>query len=328
MFYRTKDNHEILNDALSKVVFVGYNSEIIKNDFANLTSDFKFFRILLVIARSIKLLSIIPKVVFDRSRVYVIREFSNYSILFLSPFLFIARNNIFLNINHNLISSDYSLPIPIKFLCKMGFKFIFFDGEFALSAFSPVYRSNFITPLFPISDRNNSDSKLDNSKFMIVGVVGDMREEKINIEDFEEFLINTLKKPGFKIKLGVSSNNHNKSNHYKSLGVEVSSTYSKEDYFDFLKSLDVLIIFAKSERYYYRHSGTIMDAVSFGVIPIVPNYPIFKSQISNPFQVGTTYQNISELNDVIRSLVKDRKKFHLNFSGYVKKRSELNLLEI
>ena len=62
-----------------------------------------------------------------------------------------------------------------------------------------------------------------------------------------------------------------------------------------MKSIDFLVIFANKDSYYLRHSGTIIEAYANVVIPIVPNYPIFRTQITNITLSGLVYNDTDNL---------------------------------
>ena len=109
--------------------------------------------------------------------------------------------------------------------------------------------------------------------------------------------------------------------------VEKVKTDKYEEYLAFMQSVDILIVFADKQKYFYRHSGTVMEAIANGVIPIVPNYPILASQVNIPLPVGLTYESLEELYQLVNEALSMAESFRTNRLSYFEKRQKVELLE-
>ena len=313
--HHKNDSHLILNEAFLKISIDNQKIELIISRFAKLTSRFRFVRIVFVICGTVtSFLDIFSRRL--ENSIFIVREFSNLALFVCLPLFFFLRRRIFFNINHNIYFFNKSIPFLLKVLALMGFNFIFFDGHLVLKKIPKKYRSNFFTPLFPMTER--FVKKPIRSKLK-VGIVSDLRPEKIDIVDLRNFVSMNCESALYELSIGVISS-HAEMN-FNDLGVKTTLTSSREDYYRFLESIDFIIIFAKASNYYYRHSGTIMDAISFRVIPIVPNYPVFCSQINNPKKIGVDYPDISLINNAIVKAIDTRKILKNNMRKYISVRS-------
>jgi hypothetical protein len=109
------------------------------------------------------------------------------------------------------------------------------------------------------------------------------------------------------------------------LVVNVIGTESRVEYLTFLRTIDVLILFARKDRYYCRHSGTIMDAVACYAIPVVPNFPVLASQITLPVQVGLAYDGLEEIVSTIANARQNHCMFRENIPQYLRGRTAIEL---
>lgn len=251
----------------------------------------------------------------------LIREFSNISLLILYPINLPIINKQIFNINHNLIGyKAKKISISFKILIILKYQFLMLDGKKLKKYFNAPQKKRFLTSKFPLikSKKNNFQSNFP----INIGIVGSLREEKN--EDFDGLLIlikNHLKNENFNFIIGYTNeNDKNKFHDLKKL--KFINTSKTHDYFKFLNMCDFTIILAKKERYYFRHSGTIMDSIKSFSIPIVPNLPVFVSQISDPLIVGLTYENIEKLNQKLPILIKKKFEILKNYREYFEIRSK------
>jgi len=276
---------------------------VVKSRFFQIYSEGSIFNYLVVILWNL-LISIETffKALFIKKPI-VIREFSNIPTLAFFWIYYIFRKKLYFNINHNLNNSLDTLPKSIILLCRMGFNFLLFDG-YALSKVIPKkYISNFHFALFPLirvdKFKRKFNKKIYNNR-AIVGVVGNFRSEKIDNEKLIQTLLTIKNIDGVELLLGSRSFNPNLESIFQPKDVYVTKTDS--DYLKFLRKINYLLIFAKKESYFFRHSGTISDALQNYVMPIVPAYPVFISQVSNPCKVGYVYNKIEELAVIFKSV--------------------------
>lgn len=64
----------------------------------------------------------------------------------------------------------------------------------------------------------------------------------------------------------------------RNYNINIIDTTEREQYFNFLQSLDIVITDFDRESFYFRPSGIINDAVSAGCFVIAPDYYIFRTQ--------------------------------------------------
>jgi hypothetical protein len=299
-FKRSNDVHSILDKAYDRVSINQVKPNLSKYYFRYTDSNFIIIRRLLVfVSNFIMALDLIFYSMLKKN--VVAREFSNVAMLLLIPITFLFRKRIFFNINHNLKLIQKEFPLSIKALCLLGYQFIFFDGSGVLEYIPKKYRNQFHTPLFPVLDPDGICENVNKSfqgKELKVGIVGDFRSEKGEIVQILSVINKIASINGVFVNVGARSQ-HVFRGFEMDKKVRVANTTSESSYYSFIQDVDVLIIFATSVSYFSRHSGTIMDAVSHGVKVIAPNYPVFKSQITHPCEVGYLYNDINDIYNLI-----------------------------
>jgi len=257
----------------------------------------------------------------------VAREFWNVPLLIVSPLLFLFRRRMYFNINHNLSSLPHRFPLSVVLLSGLGFRFILFDGCLATAKFSSAIKRQFSTPLFPVSIESASEETpaLHSDKRFAVGVVGDFRSEKGDTEGLTQIMAGIAEIPGVDLTIGLRG--PTLAIERAGLAAQFISTRSRSEYLAFLRNIDVLILFARKDRYYCRHSGTIMDAIACYATPVVPNFPVLTSQISRPVQVGLTYDGLTEIIDTIVDACRNRCVLRENIPRYLRARNSIDLCQ-
>ncbi|AWK06810.1 hypothetical protein HYN56_22285 [Flavobacterium crocinum] len=158
------------------------------------------------------------------------------------------------------------------------------------------YKSG-IYMLTPLPEDSNERLAKPADSVLKIGIVGMIRPDKPIM-------------PIIKILENYSSNDAEVETHIgtpfwqlpdelKKMAINLTDTTSSEQYNSFIKSLDIVINYYEKEHFYHRSSGVLNDAVNGGCFVIVPNYPLFKEQISNPVKVGETYENIEDIKRAI-----------------------------
>jgi len=107
-----------------------------------------------------------------------------------------------------------------------------------------------------------------------------------------------------------------------SVGLQLIDTTTSEQYNSFIQSLDIVINYYDKDHFYYRSSGVLNDAVSGGCFVIVPDYPLFKEQISNPIKVGETYTNIQDIKNAIDKSIQYLNNNNVEFEKWRKIRTK------
>jgi hypothetical protein len=257
--------------------------------------------------------------------IIIIREFSNIFALLFFVIIYNRRKKILLNINHNLTTRFFFVEESriVTFLVERGFKFLFLDGYKFVSTDASLKISGFVTPLFPVLKKNTPMRSSTNSR-PIIGLVGDFRHEKTN--GFNRYVfIDVMSRMIMSREIDFLIGSTDPSRAASFLegvtgGYKVIDTGPQYAYDNYLKSIDILILIANEISYRSRHSGTIIDAVSRSVIPIVPDLPVFRSQISDPVSVGLVYSSAAELHEKIDFAIRNRSFFRENMKKYLETR--------
>jgi hypothetical protein len=84
--------------------------------------------------------------------------------------------------------------------------------------------------------------------------------------------------------------------------IEFIDTKNFDDYVRFIESLDVLVVNLRKDHYWCRSSGVVQGTLSAGVFVIVNDYPVARSQVSHPTNVGAVYTGFQELTAMLRLL--------------------------
>jgi hypothetical protein len=308
------DSHKILTNAFNKVELSSKNYILVnyidKNNFVYFGYYFNNIHVLL------SHLNFILKIYFNYSSYnkFIFREFSNICLIIFLPFFYFKKKHIYFNVNHNFKNKKSFLKY--KILSYISFNFIFFDSTYIIEK-----KFNFINLKFPIY--NYKPFKNINSvNFLRIGILGDL-SNSYNITNLNIFL-SSFKNENFRLQIGGKNiNKFNSINFNKE--IDLIDTKSETDYISFLDNIDILIFLADYNSYLYRHSGTIMDSISRRIILLAPNYFVFKSQLTNPIQVGHLYNNI---NDIISILNNQNILFlyYSNFDNYLLDRSSTQFI--
>jgi hypothetical protein len=320
---RSEDPHTVLDAALTRLTFNGKSVKTVRARLANYRSRISFANYLLVMV-SMVIMTFDLLTAARRGGVVVAREFWNIPLLVVSPLLFPFRRRIYFNVNHNLRSLPHQFPPSIVLLSRLGFRFILFDGRLAAATFCLAVRKQFSTPLFPISIEGAS-AELPPGHFdtsWVVGVVGDFRLEKGSKEEVIEIISRIGAIPGVNVTIGLRE--PGLAVERAGLVAQVVGTRSREEYVAFLQSIDILILFARQDRYYCRHSGTIMDAIACYATPVVPNFPVLASQISHPVRVGLTYEGLGAIVDTTVNACQNRRVLRENIPRYLRARNRID----
>jgi hypothetical protein len=71
------------------------------------------------------------------------------------------------------------------------------------------------------------------------------------------------------------------------------------DYEAALERCDVIVLNYQRERYFYRPSGVIADAVAHGAAVVTPDFPLMHRQLTHPAPVGSVFTDLDQLPDAI-----------------------------
>lgn len=313
------DAHRVLSEAFRRTTIEGRTGVVIEAPFIKVGSDFRFVRVLLLVLGA-PLMALRAIWNSRGGSPLVIREFSNaVGILLLIP-LFPLRRRVYFNINHNLKGFPARFPEALRLLAKSGFNFIMFDGhDIAREIPREVSKRFFVGP-FPVAPFVSAHRVPDRA--CTVGLVGDFRGEKASKEVLVNILARLAQIPDTVVKLGVRGAGTIDS---LSASVEVVRTKEAQDYFRFLKSVDIVVILAEANAYYARHSGTIMDAIASHAVVVAPDLPVFRQQISSPAIVGLVYRSVDELPEVVGQARAELSDLRARQASYVAGRATCDL---
>lgn len=252
------DRHQILDSILSRMDPFKRNFTILSYFNVGVWKGSKLSRVEIVKAN----FRIIRTIYRERKseNPVVVREFSNLLWVFFAIFVSPKRRpNIVLNINHNI--SGFSSLYILNILEKRGFKLMLINGDIA------KYELNMPKLLTP----NNEIKVLKNykNKLYDICVVGDLRKEKVGDMDIRSVFKRFDEQSSF--VLGYR-------NEALNIVSQEVSTSEQPDFANLLLSSRYVLILA-GPNYFYRHSGTIWEAIMHGCGVIIPNYPVFLSQV-------------------------------------------------
>jgi hypothetical protein len=146
-----------------------------------------------------------------------------------------------------------------------------------------------------------------------VGVVGMPRRDKKHLS--ERFLRDLLDCRAFlktrdieaQLILGVPLERENTDEALRYSGeFELVDTSKRRDYEKCLASLDILVCAFDECGYYYRSSGVICEAASYGVWIACPDFPVLRHQIGWPTPVGEVYGNSTSLEEAVLKVAEHR----------------------
>jgi glycosyltransferase involved in cell wall biosynthesis len=236
----------------------------------------------------------------------VIREFLTLPLLIISPLLFSQRKRLWFLCQHNVAfaAKNTSHRWALKFLRKVGFRFILFENSLAWKAVEqdevPVSSVCAIpSPLPQIISKSHSGDPLN--KAVTIGFVGNYRKEKSQIwalQALQREMGDGGALAGCSLLLGTSDTELR--NRFSAVA-QVIDTNSYQAYLAALRACDVVVFPYDPAAYAYRISGVLSDAVACGCAVVVPDIPILRDQVFQPALVGACYADPSGIVEAVRS---------------------------
>ena len=227
---------------------------------------------------------------------------------FTTPFLLLVflisyhySSKVFLLIHHNCQEATRNIICKnILFLaCKFNYRFLLFESEIALNklGFVGQENNNFIVVPHPVQILKIVNKKKHHSTLM-VGIVGSIRAEKKTNDLLKKLLlIKDRSRIKFDILLGCPDFSGIEPSVLKKV-IQINTS----DYKEYLRALsycDILVINYSPERYFFRCSGVVSDAVSAGTYVIAPDFPLLRHQIYYPAKIGNVFNNVDDLESVL-----------------------------
>lgn len=215
----------------------------------------------------------------------VVREFSTFYFILTLLLCLPLRRKISLIVAHNVqaaVTSRLQRAL-LRFYHGLGVKMICLESADLLSRWLGSSKS-LITirhPVTPLIDKPRDNAPEEHGTLR-VGFVGDLRPEK-GIVGALECVLEAPHDKSVQVFIGTPKPSVVEE---KSWDVKILSTKSKEQYFQFLSSMHVLIVPYPSTTYAYRASGIVADACSVGTPVICPHLPILERQVLDPGRGG------------------------------------------
>lgn len=247
---------------------------------------------------------------FKDSDAILVFEAYNQHLLFLLPLLALTQKEVLIMLHGN---QQFAMNSTIKYLgllylkiylqLNKRFKAILLeiDDDILPSKVQLPTQSKIIIPHPCRSDYLPSlkpGERLSSNTSIKIGIVGIIREDKPIaqlVEKIQEYQKQTHKNCEFIIGTPKGQ----KPAYLDKLNINLQDTTAEKDYIKVLRSIDILVIHYDKERYYYRTSGVISDAASCGCYIVASNYPLIKNQITYPVEIGTTFNDFTELDKAL-----------------------------
>jgi glycosyltransferase involved in cell wall biosynthesis len=247
-----------------------------------------------------------------------VREFMTIPLLLAAPVLWRYRKNTLFVITHNTQMAHSRLRdrLALKLLFRLGFRFVSLESDAGVRLLLGKSFQECQLLTLPLAHYAGIKLKSGNNrekKKAIVGVVGRMRPEK-NIEVLFDILEKIMRSHDVNVDVLVGCDNTQILNEGKKRGFRTLDTTTIENYDDALRLSDVILLNYDVNRYLYRDSAVIADAIFRGTVVVCPDYPTFKAQVSIPCPVGTTFRSLADLPQAIERAVGmafgNRESFH------------------
>ena len=295
---RIEDPHLVYTEAFRHLKVDGAPPVVVTSRLKGLTSQYYPMRAFISALAAVLLIIDIYCARPWRQTVLV-REFWNIPLLITWPLAWPFARSILFNINHNLTSADDTLPRPIRFLVRLGFRFVLFDGANSVTRFPIALRSAFLTPLFPsVAQPIIRAGKGPPFRVGLMGSINSIEEESLQF-----FYQLSRIASAENVVLCYGARDLLPKQLARIDGIEIVDTRSRASFCTYLASLQIAIFVATPQSYFYRHSGSVMDAVTAGIVPVAPNFPVLQSQISNPLPVGVAYDGAGSLPGAVDSAI-------------------------
>ncbi len=252
------------------------------------------------------------------TRPVLIREFSSLPLLLWAPVFFPMRRRLHFVVNHNLqwAVSEGVERFAWRMLQRLGFRMVFFETrDLSLPpSYGLAHSRNGVIP-FPVAAQpaGSVSRRAAPSGLPCVGVAGHLRPEK-----GQDVLVETLVAAGrekWRVAIGTPDPAA-LSPALREAGVEVRNTSSAADYQGFLWDCDVIALAPREDRYRFRPSGVLADALSAGTPGVAPDYPLFRSQLTVPCAVGEVFARIEDLPGVLDRALARRAAGEYDFNTY------------
>ena len=281
-------------------------------------------------------LHIVKILLFNKNQKVLVREFSNFYLFFLFPLVFLARKKFIYIVNHNLqiAQNSFLQKILLKFLYKIGTRFLFFESSKGIETIrnSGTKHQEIIAPFFVSKEiqqtidydtkfiKNINEFKTNNN--ILISIPGRPSLSKGSsklLKYLSEFI---EKNPNINIRFLISNSLYKLINfkHYINNFFFCPPDDSHKYYSQIIALSDVALFNYESSHYYFRHSGVIIDCLSMNTAVICPNFPLLNNMVNYPVNVGITFEKLNSLEIILKNNLNKAWLNSINWERYLEER--------
>lgn len=203
--------------------------------------------------------------------------------------------NVYLLIHHNIqqAANHHWARILLRLLHQLQYRFIVNETCQVLQAlgYSGAEIDRHLALLHPVVAIPPTAAAVDRSRKK-VGIIGQVRPGKQSAATLQS-LLPLQAKLDFTLVVGTDDFSHFVGVDWQ--GAQLVNTTSHQDYLAALELCDIVVLNYERERYFYRCSGVIADAIGTETIVLCPDFPMLHHQVMYPTQVGILYDPTSDL---------------------------------
>ena len=262
--------------------------------------------------------------------VIFVREFMTIPLLLAAHVLWPYRKNTLFVMVHNIQMAHLRLRdrIALKILFKLKYRFVSLESSAGISELGIANKDAQVLnlPLAHYAAVKLKEVDSNRRRRTTVGIVGRLRPEK-DIELLFNAIDDVLRSGRVDVDILIGCNNEEILKEGARRGFRTVDTASPENYDEALRLSDIVVVNYNTDRYRYRTSGVIADAIFRGTYVVCPDYPVFKAQVSVPCAVGTTFKCLEELPSAIEMAVNLVQDGQDSFKEYIRYRQPEHLAE-
>lgn len=235
-----------------------------------------------------------------------VREFSTVPLLLAAPVLWPYRKNTLFVLVHNVQMAHQRTRdrVALKRLFKMGFRFVALESAAGIKELGIDYpgRQVLTLPLVHHGIPGRKSRTPGAQGRLVLGVIGRMRPEK-DIDRLFSSLQAVVASGRFAVDILIGCNDPAILAQGRACGFRTMDTTQHEHYEQALQAVDMILVNYRADRYLYRTSGVIADALYRGIVVLCPDFPVFKAQVSTPQPVGATFPSLAELPQALEQAI-------------------------
>ena len=253
----------------------------------------------------------------------LVREFATAFLLVAWPLIWPLRARLCFLINHNLQEAHRrALERSIlRLLYRTGIRLACLETTAGLVelGLAPDPRRILVLP-HPLGALAPARPKADPIRPAVVGVVGKIRAEK-GAGEILQTLLDLRERGELALRLVIACPEADVRDHGRSRGFEAIDTSDRSAYLDALDRCDVVILNYRRDRYFYRASGVVADAIARRALVVCPGFPLLRHMVTDPAPVGATYAGLEDLGQAIREALALRSSGSDAWAAHARERS-------